>query len=653
MNVDGDLSMPGSRGLARHVAVLAGFGVLAAAWSFPLVLHLETHLPGQAPGDNMIFLWNFWWMRIALASGEDFFHTHYLFAPAGADLTLHTHAALPALIGATVLRGLSVVTALNITILAALALNGFCAYLLAWRVTRDRAAAVVAGVIFGASPYLSAHLNGHFNLTTAWTIPLFALTLRNGIPDSVRSAVLSGAVLALTAYVDYYYVVYEVALAGCLLLLNSCEWSVGPRLGRRAPRWCVALVSSAIAVDVLLLLVMALMGRGTFNLRQLFWVLVLLAIWLRWRPRVSVRPRITWSATRAAALFAAMMLTFMLLAAPLLWNGVMLIVHGQYVTQRYFWRSSPVGVDALTFLIGNPFHGVWGWSVRRLYASLRVSVIESGGWLGIVPVLLSAFALRRRPTDPDVRRWLIVGAVFLVWALGSHLFVAGRNTGMILPEALLRYVPIASNARIPGRAMVVVYLALAVLASAGVAAIRATVGRAAWAPAVIGLLVFADFNAAPFPLTPIQCPGIYQLLRDRPEPGAVAELPLGMADGLGALTFADPLMQACQTVHQRPLVGGFIARLPPAVVASYADDPLLAAWLELSRARTGAQSRPALPDRALAVERLRADGIAFIMLNRRTAAPALREYVEHVLPLDVLAEDEARTLYLVASAERN
>ena len=42
-------------------------------------------------------------MRTALASKVDFFHTAYLFAPAGTDLTLHTHTALPAFVGATVL----------------------------------------------------------------------------------------------------------------------------------------------------------------------------------------------------------------------------------------------------------------------------------------------------------------------------------------------------------------------------------------------------------------------------------------------------------------------------------------------------------------------------------------------------------------------
>jgi hypothetical protein len=69
--------------MARHAEVAAGFAVLAVVWTLPLALHLSTHLPGPAVGDNAIFLWNFWWIRQALASHPNVFHTPYLFAPVG------------------------------------------------------------------------------------------------------------------------------------------------------------------------------------------------------------------------------------------------------------------------------------------------------------------------------------------------------------------------------------------------------------------------------------------------------------------------------------------------------------------------------------------------------------------------------------------
>ena len=165
-------------------------------------------------------------MRTARASGSGFFHTSYLLAPAGADLTLHTHTALPAFIGATLLGGFSIATAPGLTTLAPLALNCFCAYVLAWRIFQHRGAAILAGVIFGTSPYLAAHLNGHFNLTTAWTVPLFALGVVDAVRGSIKWAVFAGIILAATTYIDYYYAIYEITFACCILLMTARRWSV-------------------------------------------------------------------------------------------------------------------------------------------------------------------------------------------------------------------------------------------------------------------------------------------------------------------------------------------------------------------------------------------------------------------------------------------
>jgi hypothetical protein len=646
------------RGTLRHLAAASGFAVLAAVWSFPLVAHLSTHLPGAVLGDNAVCAWNFWWMRTALASGSDFFQTPYLFAPVGGDLTLHTHTALSAFVGATLFRSLPVVAAVNLTTLLALSLNGFCAYLLAWRLTRDWGAALVAGVIFGTSPYLAAHLNGHFNLTSAWTIPLFAVSVARAIAGSKAWAALSGVVLAVTVYNDYYYVVYELAAGLCMLALAAGEWSLTARAKRAASPWLVVV---GIAILLIVATMLAIVSTGGFSVRlgsvqvsmhdtynplQVFWVLVGIALWTRVQPRISVRPRETWRWSRAAPALFTLPGVFLIGAAPIVWKGIGLLWRGQFVTQPSYWRSASVGIDVAALVVGNPFHGVWGAAVRRLYAGIGSDVIECGAWLGIAPVVFSVYALKRKKGDMAIRQWAVIGAVFFVWALGPHLLALGRNTGMILPEALLRYVPIVSNVRMPGRAMVMVYLALAMLGAIGAADWSARYGRPSMALFVTGIMVFADFLAAPFPLVPVECPSIYQTLRDRPERGALAELPLGLGDGLlGELTPVNHQMFVCQMIHGRPLVGGVLARLPPNVLPAYEADPLLAGWLGLSGARGDIGRGGPLPDAELAGRRLKADGIAFVLLDREAASPELRDYVEHVLPLTLVAQEKNRVLY--------
>ena len=161
------------------------------------------------------------------------------------------------------------------------------------------------------------------------------------------------------------------------------------------------------------------------------------------------------------------------------------------------------------------------------------------------------------------------------------------------------------------------------------------------------LAVAVDFIPAPFPLTPLSRSGLYETLRERPEPGAVCELPLGIRDGFGQRGTWDDRTLFYQTIHERPLVGGFVARLSPSLVAAYDHDPLLSALLRLSSPSMHGEAGPPLPDRAVAARQLRADHIAFVVLNSATASPALVDYAQRVLPLQLIASDGSRSLYTV------
>ncbi len=108
-------------------------------------------------------------------------------------------------------------------------LNAACAYALACDMTGDRRVALLAGVAFGGSPYVGAHLLGHFDLLTAWVIPLFALFLRRSLQTGrVAPAVGCGVCLAVAAYAAYYHVVY-LALLTMAYTLRRRGTSFAPR----------------------------------------------------------------------------------------------------------------------------------------------------------------------------------------------------------------------------------------------------------------------------------------------------------------------------------------------------------------------------------------------------------------------------------------
>ena len=137
------------------------FAALTLVWTFPLVFHLRTHIPGE-PGDNFSFLWNLWWMRYSGGSFDlSFFHSPFLFFPFSVDLVNHPHTALPGVIAATALASLSVISAENLYILASMFANAAVAYALVHDLSGRRRPAVLAAVTFGGSPYFTAHLMGH------------------------------------------------------------------------------------------------------------------------------------------------------------------------------------------------------------------------------------------------------------------------------------------------------------------------------------------------------------------------------------------------------------------------------------------------------------------------------------------------------------
>src|SRR3954462_12374644 len=152
------------RSFVPAVATLAACVALAIVQTWPLVLHLNTHLPGLGLGDNVSFVWNLWWMREAIGSSAvAFFTTPVLFAPVGAPLVLHTHTAALAWVGATLLAPVSVVTAQNLLLIGSAALNGWGLWLPARSVTGDHVASFVAAIIVLMSPLVATRLMGHFN----------------------------------------------------------------------------------------------------------------------------------------------------------------------------------------------------------------------------------------------------------------------------------------------------------------------------------------------------------------------------------------------------------------------------------------------------------------------------------------------------------
>jgi hypothetical protein len=642
--------------LRAHIAPLALLAAMSIIWTWPLALHLSDHIPGRG-GDNYSFLWNLWWMRKALSSPElDFFQSSYLFSPFGVDLVNHPHTALQAFISATLLGRLTVIQAENVYVLASVFLNAACAYALAFDIVRERRAALVAGVAFGGSPYVAAHLLGHFDLLTAWVIPLFALCLRRALrTGGIGPAIACGLCVAVAAYAAYYHVVYLAVFA---VTYTLASWQVlGVRCEPRAQRQALFTVRLVImglmALDAFLMIVIVMSGGGVVRLAGMqisvrtlqnplliFWLLLFAWLLTKWRIAFHFQrpsPDAFWRGAQAMMITVA---TFALVCLPLVAQAFRLALSGRYVSQTYFWRSAPRGIDVVAPFAGNPFHPLYGGVVSTLYADLGLDRIEAVGWLGVVPILV---LMMRRGTwfdGEEARRWKVVLVVFAIWALGPFLTVAGFDMGLPLPQALARFVPLVENARMPGRAIVCVYLALGVLMAMRLAGLAASaLGRPAVQWALL-LLLALDYLSAPIPLTALDRPAVYEQLATIPDSGAVIEIPFGIGDGLSTGRGSqERRLLYNATIHGHPVVGGYIGRMPPNVALAYDAMPVVGNLLRLSNG-----------DQAIEEEAPTSLPFRYLVLDTNTASPELVEYVRRALDMDLISAAAGRQLYAVQGA---
>jgi hypothetical protein len=646
--------------LSRALPILL-FGALSVVWTWPLAIHFRDHIPGN-PGDNFSFLWNLRWMREVLSTPElDFFHSRYLLSPFGVDLVNHPHTALQGYISATALAGLSVIEAENLYVIASVFLNGVCAYALAFDIVRDRRLAVLAGVAFGGSPYIAAHLLGHFDLLTAWVIPLFAVCLRRSLrTGGVAAGMACGACVAVAAYAAYYHVVYLALLAGTYTIASwhvaraSCE----SRSQRPLLFTLRLILVGLMALSAFAIVMIATTGgtafvvgdvrisaRGVQNPLVALWLLALAWVLTKWRLVVRfVRPggEAFWRGAQALMIAAA---TFTVLSLPLIVQAFRLAASGRYVSQTYFWRSAPRGIDALAPMVGNPQHPFYGGAARGVYERLGLDWIEAVGWIGIVPVIVLVVGRGKWGDAEEARRWKIVLLVFAVWALGPFLTVAGLDAGLPLPQALARFVPLVENARMPGRAMVCVYLAIGVLMALRLSAtpVSTPVGRGfsrafsrASIPALTILLAL-DYLHAPIPLTSLDRPAVYEQLATIQDSGAVIEVPFGIGDGLSrGRGSQDRRLLYYATIHGHPVVGGYIGRMPPHVAQGYESMPVVGNLLRLSSGEEAIDEEPTLmlPFR-------------YLVLDTEKASPQLLDYVRATLDMDLISAGEGRQLYAV------
>ena len=640
----------------QGASACAVFLAVAVVQAWPLPRHLSTHLTGQPSGDTGVYVWNTWIFRQELIEhGRSPFFTSQVMALGDrTDLSLHNYTAFADLVAIPLQPIFGVVATFNLIYLLNITLAGFGAFLLAHRLTGRWAESMLAGVLFACSPFLVARSTGHFSLVAAAPLPFFLYWFDRAWESmQLRHAIAAGVTVAWAWGCDPYYAVYCVMLGGLVTAARLLSFSAGRRAAPSARQIrrvldaaCVALICLVVGVHFiaggsLRIASISLSMRTLYTPMLVLTTLVAARLWLTVRPRFEIQPLPPIGPLARAA--AAAVLAAMILLSPALIAVGRRVVEGRMPTVPVHWRSSAAGMDLLAFVLPNPNHPLAPASLARWLDSRPGWYIDNVASLSFVALAIIVIAWRAgfRPG----RFWLALTLGFGVLALGPFVQVAGINTYIPAPWALLRYTPLIGAARMPSRFTVVALLGLAIIfamALAYLGARRPQARRRLLAAAAV-LLAF-ELLPVPRTLYSAEPPAIYQKIAADPRPIRVLELPTGIRDGVSSMGNFSASTQFFQTMHGKGLVGGYLSRVSERRKSAYRRLPVMSALMKLSEGKRLSWREEARARENVDQFMARAN-IGYVIMNDNRVSPELRAFAIDLFGLTKTAESGAFALY--------
>jgi hypothetical protein len=545
------MSAPASR--RQHVAVAAAFTLVWLVQAWPLVTQLGTVIPNDA-GDPILNAWILWWNAHAVP-----LTTHWwngpMFFPAPGALTFSEN-----LLGLSILAsplqwlGASPIVAYNLVFLVSTPLSAFCAYLLAWALTRRLGPSLVAGVMYGFAIFRFAHVP-HIQILWTFWMPLALLGLHQWLTARRKSglAVFAIAWLGQSLSNGYYFFYFSILIG--LWMLWFTRWR---DLRRTLLPPLVAWMLAGLVLAPVMLTYRQVHGQYQFvrtiseidsggaDLTEFF--------------RVSSIPRFLGVARWERGEHEV---SLPLIGIAALVIGLIGGMRGGIVRRRRRPAREAV-LSTLQILL---------WTTALVCALIAISTRISGNWhfdaLGVHvsgiarmlavtwPALILGFALspaaeRAWRERSVVAFYLWATAIALLLSMGPYPRAWGEKIWNEGPYAwLMAIVPGLDGVRVPARCTLVAVLCTAMVTALLLARVQlARRGRERlFFGVVVGLLFFETWPPAiPMATLPARAPEISA-------DATVIELPFGIDQETPALYRG--------MFHGRPTVDGYSGFFPP------------------------------------------------------------------------------------------
>jgi hypothetical protein len=643
----------------RLATVVAAYAAVTLVFFWPLPLYLTTKFPGPITDDTAVYVWNLWHFRHQILGNKLPYFTDVVLSlsPGSTDLSLHNYTTFANALAFPLIPVFGLTATFNIVCMLLVVLTATCTYLLAMRVVKRAPEAWLAGAAFAFSPVLTTRSTGHFSLVAAAPLPVFILCLLNaGRTRNLWWGWAAGAAMAWSVLCDPYYGIVCLLAGGAFLCV---EWiRVLPGSVTRSSRLVPAIDLLAVSIAGFVAFIVftggvrfVLLGnqvglQSLYTPVLVFVCLMLARAWLLWRPRATFSIRFQpWCVSRFTLTTGVMCA---LLLSPMLYALSYRLADGGSLHAPIYWRSSTDGIDLLALFTPNPNHPIFGAPWRRWLSSMSGDYLETVSTLPVVAIAIIVGTMWRLRFRPPVL-WVALLLLFAALALGPFVHVGGINTYVPGPWALLRYVPVVSAARVPGRFAIPAMLAFAMLFGT---ALRHACNRLPEYRrpilAAVGTILLFELLPAPRTLYSAEVPAVYKIIAADSRDVRVLNLPFGFRDGESSVGNFNPAAQYYQTYHGKRLIGAYLSRISRNEIGRQRKSFItLRALIALSEGKS-------LPPEVLRVHKwrgprfVRRANLGYVVISTH-ASSELREFAIEAFGLEKISESDGLELFRPSS----
>lgn len=259
----------------KNGLVLCFFALLTGFFTWPLCSNAGdgfTSIPGGIGDDALLNVWNIYTFKTNIQEGHSPFMVDDVFAPLGADLTMHGY--MPAMCMFAFLFDNNIL-AMNVYLVLHFILSAFGAYLLAQSILKNTLGSLFVGIAFGFSAYKLVRLEGHYMLVLSASIPFYILCFLNAfefregffvpVVKSLKYIVFCALLGLFTAFNDYYATFYLIYFS----LAWACYYKVVYYWGKW--NWKKRLIYAVLFFEGMHLIIQALRLSGIDDRGGFYW----------------------------------------------------------------------------------------------------------------------------------------------------------------------------------------------------------------------------------------------------------------------------------------------------------------------------------------------------------------------------------------------